>query len=321
MNSAYIKARLKQILPESFIGLNRSIRSVGWYQKLKSDTKLKKLKKNKVLGGDIIAGLASVGLTSGMNIMVHSSLSGIGFIEGGANTVIEVVTGMIGDNGLISMPCPPVTGATIEALRAGSLFEPDITPCVTGVICETFRKKAGVVRSCHPTHSVVAKGSRAEWFVKDHHLDLTPFGKRSPFAKLLELDGYILGIGLDTRWITFYHHFEDDYQKFPVDVYSEERFSIPVRMGDGRTTVVTTPSHDSRVSTMRLNNDSQTLTAIDNALTEHSGIKRGVIGVGSCYLVKASRILETLKYIWEKDGQTIYNLSMLRDLNPELFNK
>jgi len=65
-------------------------------------------------------------------------------------------------------------------------YNPDKTPMTTGIIPETFRKRKDVVRGRHPGLSIAASGPQAEVLSEGWH-------------RLLELDGYILliGVGLD----------------------------------------------------------------------------------------------------------------------------
>jgi aminoglycoside 3-N-acetyltransferase len=317
-NWLFFKVKVAQVLPRIFLNMVKKIVKPPLIQQYKSKKKIGIIKgKKSVNARELKDHLTKLGLEKGMKVMVHSSLPGIGYVDGGAHTVINVLLEIIGSEGLLIMPCPPTSGSTVEALEQKEVFDPYTTPCTTGIICETFRKWPGVVRSYHPTHSVAAYGKDAKWMVKDHHLDNTPFGPDSPFARLLELDGVILGIGLDTRWITFYHHFEDIHEHFPINIYSREKYKIPVIEENGTQIIVTTSHHDSIVSSVRLNNDSATLKAIDNALTNYGMIKRSTIGRSRGYLVKASNIIHTLDYILKTNNQTIYNMDLLEKLKPE----
>lgn len=57
-----------------------------------------------VLKQDILDALHSVGVNKGQTIMVHTSLSKLGFVCGGDQTVIEVLIEAVGDEGTIMMP-------------------------------------------------------------------------------------------------------------------------------------------------------------------------------------------------------------------------
>lgn len=70
-------------------------------------------------------------------------------------------------------------------------YDPAATPCWTGKICDTFWRRKGVLRSADPTHSLAAFGKKAEEIIAK---------AESRWGKLLELDGFILllGVGLSS---------------------------------------------------------------------------------------------------------------------------
>lgn len=84
-------------------------------------------------------------------------------------------------------------------------FGPKETPCSTGVIPETFRKRKGVMRSLHPMFSVAAIGSKAKEIVEAGSENVGEAWK-----KLLELDGYILLIGVGLEVCTAMHLAEEE---------------------------------------------------------------------------------------------------------------
>ncbi|MBR2401349.1 MAG: AAC(3) family N-acetyltransferase [Lachnospiraceae bacterium] len=163
-----------------------------------------------VLKQDIIAALREVGVSEGQNIMVHTSLSSLGFVCGGPQMVIEALLETVGENGTIMMPTQswknldPTCGVHWEEpeewwqiIRDNwPAYDKHITPTNTmGAVAEMFRKWPGTVRSDHPARSVAAWGKHAEYLTKKHDLS-NIFGEGSPIDKLYELDGYVLLIGV-----------------------------------------------------------------------------------------------------------------------------
>ena len=57
-----------------------------------------------VLKSDIKAALEALGVYKGQILMVHTSLSALGFVCGGAQVVIEALTEAVGTEGTLMMP-------------------------------------------------------------------------------------------------------------------------------------------------------------------------------------------------------------------------
>ncbi len=164
-----------------------------------------------VIKTDIINALRGVGLSGGDSVMVHTSLGQIGYVCGGAQTVIEALIEVVGQDGTIMMPTQswknldPETGVHWDADKADwdvirenwPAYDKTITPTNTmGAVAEMFRSWPGTLRSDHPARSVAAWGKNAGYFTEDHDLS-NIFGDTSPVGKLYELDGKVLLIGVD----------------------------------------------------------------------------------------------------------------------------
>ena len=90
-----------------------------------------------------------------------------------------------------------------------------------GLINELFRTQKDTKRSCHPLKSVAAWGNKAEYFVKDHINSEYAFDKNSPFYKLYELKGKIIGIGASSIYLSFLHTVEDTNPHLFLKKYSD----------------------------------------------------------------------------------------------------
>ena len=91
----------------------------------------------------------------------------------------------------------------------GAKFDVDNSPSCVGILPEIFRKRKGVVRSLHPTHSPAAIGHGAKDFLKDDHLFDTPCNRGSSYGKLLDVGAQIMLLGVDHRSNTFIHGVEE----------------------------------------------------------------------------------------------------------------
>lgn len=149
-----------------------------------------------------------VGLRRGAVVCVHSSLSSFGYIEGGARAVIDALQDTVSDEGGLAMPTFSMDGAMKTYIESGAVFDVRESPSKVGAITELFRKRPGVIRSAHPTHSVAAWGAAGEELLRDHDRSPTPFGRSSPYGHLAENDnGFLLMLG--TRLLSLPHHLQE----------------------------------------------------------------------------------------------------------------
>ncbi len=148
----------------------------------------------------IADGARSLGLQPGTIVMVHSSLSSLGPVSGGANAVIDALVEVLGQHGTLLMPTHPA--------RDGLAFDPDAIPSDMGVISETFRLRPGVLRSRHPYHPVAGYGARAEEILSDHEKSAAPDGPETPYGRLIPLGGKVLHLGCDLDTMTLLHTVE-----------------------------------------------------------------------------------------------------------------
>ena len=159
--------------------------------------------------------LGNLGVRRGDRVMLHSSLSSLGCVEGGAPTVVEALIDVMGPEGTLLTPAF-TEGAWNEHLAmpdcqdcSGPEFCPSQWPSHQGAIPNAALKRPGHLRSCHPTHSWVANGAQAAELLRDHRHCPTFCGRGNPFEKLVDLDGCILTLGVGVNRITLWHYFED----------------------------------------------------------------------------------------------------------------
>lgn len=147
------------------------------------------------------------GIERGDSILVHSSLSSLGWVEGGAEAVVEALIAAVGPDGTVLFPT--LTGSPNDSPARPPEFDARSTPCWTGAIPEAARNRPDAVRSLHPTHSVVAIGRLARWFASGHELVHTPCGFGSPYDKLADIGGRIVLVGVTQSVNTSFHSAEE----------------------------------------------------------------------------------------------------------------
>lgn len=141
---------------------------------------------------DIVAGLRAIGLRPGDLVQVHSSLSAFGYVEGGADAVVDALVDALGPDGTLMVP-------TFNHGRE-EIFDPATSPSVNGKVTEVLRTRPEAHRSVHPTHPYAAIGPLAEWLTSEH-LEIGTFDWECPLGKLIQRDGLILllGVGMNAN--------------------------------------------------------------------------------------------------------------------------
>jgi aminoglycoside 3-N-acetyltransferase len=149
--------------------------------------------------------LRTLGIRPGGILLVHSSLSSLGYVPGGPETVILSLLESLGPEGTLLLPA-----LSYEHVGAWqTVFDVRSTPSNVGAIPEYFRCRPGTLRSVCPTHSMCGVGPLAEAILGEHHLDETPCGAHSPFRKLRDLGGQLLFLGCGMRPNTSMHAVEE----------------------------------------------------------------------------------------------------------------
>src|SRR5258708_9670122 len=141
----------------------------------------------------LVEDLRKLGLPEGADVLVHSSLSRLGNVIGGAETVMSALGDVVGPSGTLLFPT--LTGAASPRPSRPPRVHVRSTPCWTGRIPETARQSPGARRSVHPTHSVAAIGASAETYAIGHEQSATPCDEHSPYFRLVESGGWILVLG------------------------------------------------------------------------------------------------------------------------------
>jgi aminoglycoside 3-N-acetyltransferase len=154
--------------------------------------------------------LRDLGVADETTMIVHASLSKLGWVAGGARAVVEALLDVVEDTGTLVMPThstdlsepsvwrnPPVPEAWWQIIRDETpAFDPKLTPTRSmGSVVECFRHYPGVLRSSHPQVSFAARGPQAEVITTGHSLE-HPLGEGSPLARLYDLDGSVLLLGV-----------------------------------------------------------------------------------------------------------------------------
>ncbi|WP_238652686.1 AAC(3) family N-acetyltransferase [Paenibacillus piscarius] len=227
--------------------------------------------------------MESMGIDRTGTLLVHSSFKSIGEVDGGAETVLDALSDYMKE-GLLVLPTH--TWSYIDAQNPRfSVME---SPSCIGILPELFRRRPGVIRSWHPTHSVAALGADAASFTAGDECWDTPCARGSVYGKLLDREAQIMLLGVDLRRNTFIHGIE-------------EWVDIPGRMTDGHEALYTvTPGGEELAVPSRRHcglSWSEHFWKVETVLEQGGALSRGRFGdagVMLCSAVETTRILSAM---------------------------
>jgi len=173
-------------------------------------------------------------------LMAHSSIADMHpMYHGTAQDLLGLLLRLVGPERTLAMPAFFFGRAALynrDYYRKHARFDVRRTPSQMGLVTELFRRRPGVIRSLHPTHSVCALGPLANELVATHHLSPWACGELSPFSIMGRHKTVIVGLGTEYyRSLTQVHAMEEILgDQFPVPRESEDPVRVELVDGTGR---------------------------------------------------------------------------------------
>lgn len=231
---------------------------------------------------DLLRSFEEIGVHRGGTLLVHSSLSSFGTVQGAEHTVIDALLETVGPEGTVAVPTH--TWATVSARQP--VFHEALSPSITGRITESFRHRPSAVRSLHPTHSVAAIGQGAEEFCAGHEVYSTPCSRSSPYGRLVAARGQVLMLGVGLDYLTLMHGIEE-WAEVPWLFNRTETLHVITR-----TQAVLT------VTARRHTNDpyyeERDFPSLEPLLRDAGVIRYGTAGEATLRLIDAARAVDVL---------------------------
>lgn len=248
------------------------------------DIKMKVLFKD-----DIISGLRQLGVEDKMDIAVHSSLSSLGYVNGGADTVIQALKEVVTKEGSIFMPALRLSGdepldendKQNGLLRKIRILSDDEPKSAMGIIADTFRMMPD---------TLVGKGVFAAASAWGKHAKEV----KNMFRYLIENNGKAVMIGVDIYSLTAMHQVE---KYLPKDISA----------------MIKSPHLD------QIYNPNQWLVedgcvpvkawyTIQDMAYEKGYIKDGLIGESKCMIMDLSKVVGLYKEELIKNPYKLYGI-------------
>lgn len=186
----------------------------------------------------LLAALRDNGLSGGVPLMVHSGLGAVvramrqlgvdasDLREQAAAMVADVLDHAAGPDGTVCVP-----GFFYDYARKGLTYDLRTSPPdkALGAFPDYFFRHRMTHRSLSPLVCLMTAGAQADWVVRAPSLYGNGVG--SPWARLVEADGWTLFLGCSPNTMTFTHHVE---QLVGVPHLYNKVYRIPVVDMDGR---------------------------------------------------------------------------------------
>ncbi|MED5415623.1 MAG: AAC(3) family N-acetyltransferase [Candidatus Latescibacterota bacterium] len=227
-----------------------------------------------VVRSDVIRSLESMGLKAGDRVMVHSSLSSMGHVEGGAPTVLQAFLDVLGAAGTLMVPTFTHSGC--------QYYDPLLTPSLNGAITEAARSLPGAIRSLHPTHAVTVVGPDAEDLVEDD-LDRGALGRDSALDRLIKKGGHVFLLGVDHRANSSIHIGED---------YAGDDRQASISPDHPKVVVLNHPQRgEEEVTLTEMMGSTIAFDRMEEVLRSRDQVVKGKIGEATCQLMKGKDII------------------------------
>ncbi len=265
-----------------------------------------------VTRADLARDLARLGIRPGDTVFLHSSLKSLGYVEGGASSVVKALQDAVGAEGTLLVPTYYLPAGTVKATceMEGYVFDPRSHGTNMGRLPETFLREAATHRSVHPTHSVSAWGRHAQYLTEAHHRAPSIFGEGSPWQRFVGLDGAkVLGLGISMGPVTFYHVLEDAMgERFPEPIWEERTYQLPCLDKDGKRWDVPVRPFAPAVAARRIDYAArEDLRAYFREEFERAGLRvNGKVGEGDSWFIPARAFYDHLEKM-AGQGITIYS--------------
>jgi len=243
---------------------------------------------------DLAADLGALGVRRGDLVMVHASISSVGWIVGGGVGLLLALRETLGAEGTVVVPTfttylnDPSTWVNRSVPREWwdtvrdslPVFDPALHAAQPGLgrFPELVRS-AGARRSAHPLYSLAAAGPHAERLLATHELPYG-LGRHSPLAAFTAAGGKVLLLGVGWDKCTLLHLSE---HVTPYPGKQKHTVRLPVSHVDGAT---------AWSSTEQLIMYEGDFAAAGERLAAAGGVTRGRVGAAAAQLAPAKPLVE-----------------------------
>ena len=168
---------------------------------------------------DLINKFSQLGIKQGDTLLVHASLSSLGYVVGGAEALYYALREVIGNEGTIVVPSqtveisdptswqyPPVPQEWHDVIRSSMpAYSKNLSYSkALGAFSQLIGILPYSIRSNHPMYSFTAIGEKASEIIGQDSFDF-PFGDESSLGRMYSIGAKVLMIGTDFETNTSLH--------------------------------------------------------------------------------------------------------------------
>lgn len=240
--------------------------------------------KTVVRKNDIVDGLQRLGIDGGEVVFFHNSLSSMGYVEGGAETVVEAFLEAVGPKGTAAVHTCHFNGWHWHYARRKQkpAFDVRNSPSLMGRITEVFRHQPGAVRCLDSSNPMCAIGHHAAYLAEGAIRCFTPCGRDTAWGKLGELDAHYMFLGTEWNTCTMMHACEE-YAYAPY-AFMDEPSRLEVVDENGKRHI-----HVQKVHTPNVPRD---YSNVAPEMEKRGLLHRGKIGDAEVVVMKARELIE-----------------------------
>jgi aminoglycoside 3-N-acetyltransferase len=260
--------------------------------------------KNKIEKQDIVKALRESGINEGSLVVVHSSLSSMGKIIGGSDTVVDAYLEAVGKTGTVMFPTftrpyLAFNGNPNKSPQYRPYDINDYSQISVGTICKAFAARKEAIRSVNPSHSFSAIGPLAEELILEHKEDDAPTSMTSPLGKMVGHNGIISAFGCGIGSTTFLHLLED---VMDLDYLGEALVAVKNEDGSVKRLLIKKHLPGHRDFYMR---NAEQCKFFKKAVKEGLEIKTVKLGAGKIQNIEADKLFELGKTIIKEDPRIL----------------
>ena len=190
----------------------------------------------------LIHKFSQLGIKQGDTLLVHTSLSSLGYVVGGSEALFLALREVIGEQGTIVVPSqtveisdpaswqyPPVPQEWHDVIRSSiPAYSKNLSYSkAMGAFSQFIGILPDSIRSNHPMYSFTAIGEKAIEIIGQDIVDF-PFGEESPLARMYSIGAKVLMIGTDFETNTSLHLAENRLNREVI----QERSKILTKDGE-----------------------------------------------------------------------------------------